>query len=274
MEHTESSSLQASKKEDYCIWMEAGMVAYKLCDLEFKCDACPLDTLMRQRGISADEPPRSSFHDATPQERPKSETAAEQFDRQLDEFFQPLLAVHLPDDRLYHRCHMWVRNDSQSSYTIGIDHIGAYFLQPVVSVVLPQTPSRMEQRSPCTWLVLREGTIALRSAIQGIATESNPILLDHPYLLLDDPYNSGWILKMAGNADKKDESGLLTAEEYDPLFRKEVGALKDKFAASYRRGQPDTGTTLFDGGEPIKTIQEILGGRKYFELISRIFAKP
>ena len=271
----DSINSESAATGKYCIWMDAGMIAFKLCDREFNCDACPVDDLMRQRNGTADGHSPSSLHAAIPEHAAmKAETPTQLFERQLEEFFQPLLSIQLPADRLYHRSHMWVRNDSQSTSTIGIDHIGAYFLQPVVSVVLPQTPSRMELKSPCTWLVLREGTIALRSSVQGTATESNPILIDHPYLLLDDPYDSGWILKMEKRGDLKKESELLTADEFDPFFRKEVSALKDKFAASFRRGQPVVGSTLLDGGEPIKSIQEILGHRKYFELISRIFAKP
>ncbi len=62
----------------------------------------------------------------------------------MEDFFQPLLATPLPDDRMYSRGHMWIRNESTTTATIGIDHVGAYFLRPVVSVVLPQTPSRVE----------------------------------------------------------------------------------------------------------------------------------
>ncbi len=274
MDDSDSNNAGSAAAGRYCIWMEAGMVAYKMCDREFNCDACPVDDLVRQQNAATDGSSLSSLHAAIPQRATTgAETPIQHFERQLEEFFQPLLSVQLPADRLYHRSHMWVRNDSQNSSTIGIDHIGAYFLQPVVSVVLPQTPSRIELKSPCTWLVLREGTIALRSAVQGIATESNPILLDHPYLLLDDPYDSGWILKIEKGAELKRESELLTAEEFDPYYRKEAGELKDRFAASFRRGQPNVGSTLFDGGEPIKSVQEILGRRKYFELISRIFAR-
>lgn len=30
-----------------CIWMSAGLVAYKLCDRGFECDGCPFDQAMR-----------------------------------------------------------------------------------------------------------------------------------------------------------------------------------------------------------------------------------
>jgi len=250
------------------------MIAYKQCDLEFDCDSCSLDDVMRRQSAVADEPPLSSLHsDHAAEGAGADETPSRRFERQLEEFFQPLGAVQLPDDRLYHRCHMWVKDEGDSSATIGIDHVGAYFLQPVVSVVLPQTPSKIESKSPCTWLVLREGTIALRSAIRGIATEANAILVDRPYLLLDDPYDSGWMLKVSRGAEKKREGELLSAAEFSPIYLKEIGVLKDRFAASFRRAQPVVGATMHDGGEPVRTVQEVLGKKKYFELINRIFLK-
>jgi len=189
----------------------------------------------------------------------------------MEDFFQPLFATPLPDDRMYSRGHMWIKNESTTTATIGIDHVGAYFLRPVVSVVLPQTPSRVEYNSPCAWLVLREGTIALRSAASGIGTESNAELLDHPYLLLDDPYTSGWILRIAETA--KSGTDLLNSNDFTLLFHKEMAAMKEKFSAAFNKLQPAVGSTLYDGGEPIRSIYEIIGRRKYFEIMSRLFSK-
>jgi glycine cleavage system H protein len=198
-------------------------------------------------------------------------TPQKYFEQSMEDFFQPLFATPLPDDRMYSRGHMWIKNESTTTATIGIDHVGAYFLRPVVSVVLPQTPSRVEYNSPCAWLVLREGTIALRSAASGIGTESNAELLDHPYLLLDDPYTSGWILRIAETA--KSGTDLLNSNDFTPLFHKEMAAMKEKFSAAFNKLQPAVGSTLYDGGEPIRSIHEIIGRRKYFEIMSRLFSK-
>jgi glycine cleavage system H protein len=198
-------------------------------------------------------------------------TPQKYFQQSIEDFFQPLLATPLPDDRMYSKGHMWIKNESTSDATVGIDHVGAYFLRPVVSVVLPQIPSRVEHNSPCAWLVLREGTIALRSAVSGIGIESNTQLLDHPYFLLDDPYYSGWILHIAESA--KSRTDLLSSDEFTPLFHKEMAGIKEKFSAAFDRLQPAVGSTLYDGGEPVKTIHEILGQRKYFEIMSKLFSK-
>ena len=89
--------------------------------------------------------PNMSFHNSfTEIQMEHLNTPQKYFEQSMEDFFQPLLATPLPDDRMYSRGHMWIRNESTTTATIGIDHVGAYFLRPVVSVVLPQTPSRVE----------------------------------------------------------------------------------------------------------------------------------
>ncbi len=193
------------------------------------------------------------------------------FEQSLDKFFQPLFASPLPSDRQYSRSHMWIKNDSPSSATLGIDHIGAYFLRPVVSVVLPQTPSRVERNSPFAWLVVREGTIALRAGVSGIGNESNAQLLEHPYLLLDDPYESGWILRAGRTGDTGTD--LLDSDDFTPLFHKEMTAMRERLESAFNKIQPAVGSTLYDGGQPLMDIADIIGQRKYFDIISRVFSK-
>ena len=33
-----------------CVWMSAGVINYRLCDREYECESCPLDTAIRGRG--------------------------------------------------------------------------------------------------------------------------------------------------------------------------------------------------------------------------------
>jgi glycine cleavage system H lipoate-binding protein len=193
------------------------------------------------------------------------------FQRSLEEFFKPLMEAPLPNDRKYNRGHLWIKSDSATTATIGLDHIGAYFLRPVVSVVLPQTPCRVEHNSPCAWLALREGTIPLRPALSGVGIEANTDLVDHPYLLLDDPYSSGWILRVIDAVAF--DAGLLHADEFSHAVTKEMTAMKEKFTSAFNKLLPAVGTTMYDGGEPVKSIHEILGRKKYYEIISRLFSK-
>ena len=44
-----STSVQQIPTPAYCLWMDAGVVNYKLCDRAFDCDRCPLDQALHRR---------------------------------------------------------------------------------------------------------------------------------------------------------------------------------------------------------------------------------
>lgn len=43
----DESSRRIAPIRNRCIWMEAGILSYLLCDREFDCENCPLDDAMR-----------------------------------------------------------------------------------------------------------------------------------------------------------------------------------------------------------------------------------
>ncbi len=43
----DSATRRLAPKKNRCVWMEAGILSYLLCDREFDCDRCPLDEAMR-----------------------------------------------------------------------------------------------------------------------------------------------------------------------------------------------------------------------------------
>ena len=52
-----------------------------------------------------------------------------------------------------------------------------------------------------------------------------------------------------------------------------MAAMKEKFSAVFNKLQPAVGSTLYDGGQQVKSIYEIIGQKKYFEIMSRLFSK-
>ena len=89
-----------SQEDQACVWMRAGLVAWKLCDRGFACETCPLEAALRP-GMPASRPDH-------------------------------------PADRRYAPCHTWVlpRGDQ---VRVGLDHFAATLLcRPGSVVLLPQ----------------------------------------------------------------------------------------------------------------------------------------
>jgi glycine cleavage system H protein len=256
--------------ELHCVWMDAGLVSYKLCDRKFQCEGCPLDEVMRQHAASTVHP---SYSSVSEQETPVLGSAQEYFEYAVENFLSPVTKTPLPDDRLYCRNHTWVRRDSDGTAVVGIDHIGAYFLQHNFSIVLPHHAARIHTHAPYVWIVLPEVTIGIRSAISGTIVSTNKNLINDPHIILHDPYSNGWILRAVELDRKKEKNEFYSSEDFTGILQKEAQTLRQKFNQEFRRQQPSVGTTFHDGGTLLKTIPDILGTKKYFEIINQIFIR-
>ena len=47
MRHDPTPQATHPQHFDKCVWMESGVVSYKLCDFEYNCEACPFDQALR-----------------------------------------------------------------------------------------------------------------------------------------------------------------------------------------------------------------------------------
>jgi len=241
-----------------CIWMDAGVVAYKLCDLDFRCDECPFDARMKHPVSDIDEsgqpgltvrPGRSPF-------------------QSIEQFFAAFDPIRFPGDRKYAAGHLWIRQDDSESATIGMDHIAASFVGPFVNIILPRQPMHLTEHSPCCWLVHREGTISLSSPIDGMVLLVNEEVVSRPGLLSEKPYTSGWILKVRLAPDQKPRAHRTASENAERITR-ELEALKDQLT-TLLPARPGIGATALDGGLPIQSPLEMIGPAA-FAVIARMF---
>jgi glycine cleavage system H protein len=258
------------RKELRCVWMDAGLVGYKLCDREFQCEACPFDELIRPRTSAIHLPTENTSTD--PIEKNTGSMKPEHcFATVLENHLSHLNVSKLPGDRSYNRSHTWTLEDTDSETIMGCDHIASHLLEPIVGVVLPEIPSRVEQNAPFAWIVLREGTVALISAVSGTAVQSNAKLITHPNLLLDDPYGDGWILRVRTVKEETKKSSLHSVEDFGPLVNKQVDFIRKKLTAAFQNKNQTAGATSHDGGQPLNNIQEIIGYKTYFDIVSLLF---
>jgi glycine cleavage system H lipoate-binding protein len=233
--------------ELHCVWMDAGLVDYKLCDREYQCEGCPFDAMISLRGVPQTAPPLSSQADrmiptANKEGQDSSDIVAEHI---IEKATGPLDKEGLPEDRLYHVNHSWVYNDRIESVTIGIDHIAAHLFKPIVGVVLPQPPTHVEQDAPCIWIVLREGTVTIRSPLSGTIIRANRLLRSAPSLINTDPYREGWILHIAPDNMAKSLDQLRSpariAKQYTGDIARMRGTIREQLRQHYTSVGPTPG---------------------------------
>jgi len=168
-----------------CVWMTAGLVAYKLCERGFDCDNCPLDRALR--GVSD----------------PGCDVAIGT-QGSLWEFRL---------DRKYHRSHLWLQPMDRDRVRCGIDVFAAHLLTRVTSVVFPTVDSRLDCGRPACW-VTDDGTpIPLQAPVAGAVLGVNAKVKHDPVLICESPYDDGWLMKVK-LSDPGELDALMDAEAY------------------------------------------------------------
>jgi glycine cleavage system H protein len=231
-----------------CVWMAAGLVAYKLCDRAFECEACSFDTVMRGQAAAAapgDPAPLSI----------------------------PAVSTTFPADRRYHPAHTWASTAGPDRLRIGLDAFAARLASHTMSVVLPPPGSCLARGRAGSWLVDESGPIPLKMPVSGPVLRQNLLLRTHPRLAVESPYEDGWLVEVGWRdlaAREMDE--LLTAGEMRLRADHQLEQLEAEAMAELRRGREAVGPTLPDGGERLADLRAMLGPSRYCRLVMRLLA--
>jgi len=224
-----------------CVWMAAGLVAFKICDRGLACEDCPFDAALR-----------GAVHDA-----PSTSLAAESGAKSWS----------FPEGRRFHPAHTWAEWRSADRFRIGIDAFAAGLVGRPLAVVLASPGSEVAQGHPGCWLVDESGPIPLRMPLSGTVVRGNECVQALPGLTAESPYGSGWLLEVACPASGAELERLHAPSE----MRRRALADRERFLAQAqtagRRSRATVGPTLCDGGEPLARLRDILGRAAYRRLV-------
>jgi glycine cleavage system H protein len=252
-----------------CVWMDAGVTEFKLCDQELRCESCSFNTNILQEQESKNIPLQNKS-DASGQER--ALTAEVLYKRALTKKLDNLRTFKAPKDRMYSRSHYWIQQNGPGEFRIGINHILANFLRPVLSIVISKAPFNINKHDPFFWIVLPGGAMTLRSPIDATIRRFNPALNQKPSLLTNVPFDDGWIMEV--NTKSKVLNGFVPSHESHPLMNRTLKNVEHSFIQAFRHLHQTAGTTLFDGGVDIENIENILGPKVYLSVVNRILHLP
>jgi glycine cleavage system H protein len=272
MEADSSYSL-VPEGEVQCVWMDAGLVNYKLCDRGLECDGCPFDVeVRRNRDVAAPSVGRKAAATGVPSEG--AESSRTSFSYIVAQRLSELTAQPIPEDVLFHRNHFWMRRSDGDVCRVGISHVAAGLLRPVLSIVRSNAPAPVRLHEPCCWLVVSKGTVTVPSPLEGTMLGFNPALLERPSLLDTDPYGAGWMMEISAKLNGRGLREFFPADNSRSLVQRQVDALQGVFTQAFHHRQPPIGATMFDGGTGMADIESILGTQSYFDVVSHIFRIP
>ncbi len=121
-----------------------------------------------------------------------------------------------PTDRKYTKEHEWIKFDGDIA-TIGITDFAQEQLTDVVFVELPEIGKQIEQNGNLCVVESVKSVSDIFSPVSGEIVEVNKALENSPALVNNDPFESGWIVKL--KIRKETESAqLMTSEEYNKFL--------------------------------------------------------
>jgi glycine cleavage system H lipoate-binding protein len=221
----------------WCVWMTAGIVAWKVCDRDFECESCPLDEGLRGTGLREAQLERGEM-------------------------------LEFPDDRVYHPAHMWACPVEGHRVRCGADAFAATLLARATSIVLPAPGAGLRQGYVGAWIVEEHRLFPLVSPVTGTVVHRNARIQSEPALLAMSPYDAGFLLELDCPEWDTQRRRLSGAGRQREASLSQCAALRRQVAQSL--ATPALGQTMADGGERITDLRRLLGLERYQRLVCRL----
>lgn len=117
----------------------------------------------------------------------------------------------------YSEEHEWVHLDSNGLAMVGITKFAADNLGDVVFVELPENGSSLSQFEKMGEIESVKAVSDLYTPVGGTVSETNDQLLSNPELVNEDPYESGWMVKIT-LADLEELGNLMDSNQYNTFL--------------------------------------------------------
>ncbi len=120
--------------------------------------------------------------------------------------------MEYPADLKYTDDHEWLRVEDDTG-TVGITDFAQRELTDIVFIELPSVGDVIAQGETFGTVEAIKAVSDLYCPVDGKIVEVNEELTDHPEWVNDDPYGSGWMIKIE-MTDPEQAEALLTADQY------------------------------------------------------------
>ena len=125
-----------------------------------------------------------------------------------------------PEDLLYNKTHEWIRVETDpAGEKLAIMGLSAFALEQLTDLIyvdLPEVGRQVSAGEPLAEIESVKAVSDMYSPVDGEIIEVNDQLADGLDTLADDPYQSGWFVKIKIS----DESGLASLLDY-AAYRKQ-----------------------------------------------------
>lgn len=127
----------------------------------------------------------------------------------------------LPSHLKYAESHEWVYLDEDGNAVVGITDFAQESLGDLMSVTMPEVGEIVAQTDEVMSLESVKAASDIITPIGGEIIAINEALIDEPELINDEPYDGGWLLKIAPQ-DEGELEELMSDDEYQALIDQQL----------------------------------------------------
>ncbi|MFC1591484.1 glycine cleavage system protein H [Thermodesulfobacteriota bacterium] len=237
--------------EIQCVWMTTGLISYKLCTRNYRCEECLFDQAMRDEAAVACG---------------RSSTKAVQAEP-LPDAADPLDAT---GSLFFNRHHCWARVEDPEQVRIGIDGILARLLSHIKAVALPRAGETVTRGQCFAHIIQQKHILPLISPITGSVQSVNERLMHNRELLVRNSWEDGWLVSVQPDNLELDLRALLCGRPALDWYHKSEQAVIETSSAIFNRHGHALGPTLPDGGEPAAGLADRLTPEQYCRIIEAL----
>jgi hypothetical protein len=227
-----------------CVWMEAEVVKYKLCDRSFDCENCLFDKVMRNDNF---ESIRFHYEHSPIRERDL-----------LDNKISAIKEARTPKGNIYLKNNIMVRKLLGKTYYLGLTPLAYTLLENVAGFNYCRDNMLVKSGDPLVQFIGDWGSTKILSPL-------NFYCLGRLKQELNDISTKEWFSLVELEHDE-----LVYSQISEDQYLSNCSAVEtifNRFKADY----PDIGTTLNDGGEKLRYLYQVIGSKRYYTVIEKLF---
>ncbi len=153
----------------------------------------------------------------------------------------------VPKGYCFHPGHTWVLDEGRQNARVGLDAFGANLLGKIDRVEVVGLNRWVRQGQKLMTMSHDGVTADLVSPVEGIVMSVNPQVLKNPDLLLQDPYQEGWICVIKSPDLGTNVKNLVQGTLVAPWMQHTLGRLSN-LTSQY------VTATAADGGLPVRGL--------------------
>lgn len=123
------------------------------------------------------------------------------------------------DDYFYSESHVWLEEQSDGIFTLGITEHAQNSLGDIVFVELPSEGQQFAAGESCAVIESVKSASDVIMPINGEIIAINQQLVEMPELINQEPFNNGWVLRFRSDVSIDEITAeLMTAADYDAFL--------------------------------------------------------